>query len=97
MAKRRTFSSFQALKPIMQPGSDDELEVDLYESRNESVADALELILQPGSDDELEVGHYENSNQSVEDDDFAEDVPRTDGNPEYETDGNGDLNDEPDT
>ena len=42
---------------------------------------ALKLILQPGSDDELEVGHYESSNESVEDEDFAEDVPKIDGNP----------------
>ena len=97
MPKRRTFSSFHALEPIMQPGSDDELEVDHYESRNESVEDALELILQPGSDDELEVDHCESSNESVEDDDFAEDVPRIDGNPEYDTNGDGELSDEPDT
>ena len=67
MAKWCTFNSFQALK----------------------------LILQPGSDDELEVNHYESSNESVEDEDFAEDVPKISGNPEYETDKNGKLNDEP--
>ena len=55
MAKRQTFNSFQVLK----------------------------LILQPDSDDELEVDHYENSNQSVEDEDFAEDVPRINGNPGF--------------
>ena len=52
MEKRQTFNSFQVLK----------------------------LILQPGSDDELEVDHYENSNESAEDEDFAEDVPRINGN-----------------
>ena len=39
MAKWRTFNSFQALKLILQPDSDDELEVDHYESSNESVED----------------------------------------------------------
>ena len=64
MVKWRTFNSFQTLK----------------------------LILQPGSDDELEVGHYESSNESVEDEDFAEDVPKIDGNPQYETNKDGKLN-----
>ena len=58
---------------------------------------ALKLILQPGSDDELEVGHYESSNESVEDEDFAEDAPKIDGNPEYETDKDSELNDKPGT
>ena len=39
MAKSQTFNSFQALELILQPGSDDELEVDHYESRNKSVED----------------------------------------------------------
>ena len=52
---------------------------------------AVKLILQPSSDDELEVDHYESSNESVED----EDVPKIDGNPEYETNKDGELNDEP--
>ena len=56
---------------------------------------ALKLILQPGSDDELEVKHYESSNESVEDENFAEDVPKISGNPEYETNKNGKVNDEP--
>ena len=56
---------------------------------------ALELILQPGSDDELEVNHYESSNESVEDEDFAEDVPKIDGNLEHETDEDRKLNDKP--
>ena len=63
MVKRQTFNSFQALK----------------------------LILQPGSDNELEVDHYESSNENVEDEDFAKDVPKIDGNPEYETDKDGEL------
>ena len=54
---------------------------------------ALKLILQPSSDNELEVDHYESSNESVED----EDVPKIDGNPEYETNKDGELNDEPGT
>ena len=53
MVKRQTFNSFQALN----------------------------LILQPGSDDELEVDHYKSSHERVEDEDFAEDVPKIDGNP----------------
>ena len=52
------------------------------------------MILYPGSDNELEVEHYESSNESVEDEDFAEDVPKIDGNPEYETDKDCKLNDE---
>ena len=59
--------------------------------------EALELILQPGSDDALEVDHYKSSNKSVEDEDFAEDVPKIDGNPGYETGEDGKLNDEPST
>ena len=55
---------------------------------------ALNLILQPGLDDKLEVEHYESSIESVEDEDFAEDVPKIDGNPEYETDKDCKLNDE---
>ena len=39
MAKWWTFNNFQALELILQPGSDDELEVDHYESSNESVED----------------------------------------------------------
>ena len=39
MAKWQTFNSFQALKLILQPGSDDELEVDHYGSSNKSVED----------------------------------------------------------
>ena len=54
---------------------------------------ALKLILQPSSDNELEVDHYESSNESVED----EDVPKIDGNLEYETNKDGELNDEPGT
>ena len=53
MVKRQTFNSFEA----------------------------LELIPQPGSDDALEVDHYESSNKKVEDEDFAEDVPKINGNP----------------
>ena len=64
MTKRQTFNSFEA----------------------------LELILQPGSDDALEVDHYESSNKNVEDKDFAEDVPKIDGNPGYETSEDGKLN-----
>ena len=56
---------------------------------------ALKLILQPGSYGDLEVDHYESSNKSVEHGDFAEDVPKIDANPEYETDKDGKLNDEP--
>ena len=58
---------------------------------------ALKLILQPGSVDELEVNHYGSSNESVEDEDFAKDVPKIDANPEYETDKDGELNNEPGT
>ena len=54
---------------------------------------ALKLILQPGSDDELQANHYESSNESVEDEDFAEDVPKINGNPEYETDKDSELKD----
>ena len=39
MAKWQTFNSFQALKLILLPGSDDELEVKHCESSNESVED----------------------------------------------------------
>ena len=53
---------------------------------------ALKLILQPDSEDDLEVDYYESSNESVEDEDFAEDVPKIDGNPEYETNKDGELN-----
>ena len=56
---------------------------------------ALELILQPGSDDKLEVNHCESSNDSVEDEDFAEVVPKIDGNLEHETDEDKKLNDKP--
>ena len=66
MAKWQTFNSFQALK----------------------------LILQPGSDDELEVNHYESSNESVEDEDFAKAVPKINGNPQCETNKDGELNNE---
>ena len=55
------------------------------------------MILYPGSDNELEVEHYESSNESVEDEDFAEDVPKINGNPEYETDKDSELNDKPGT
>ena len=65
-AKRGTFNNFQGLK----------------------------LILQPGSDDELEVDHYDRSNKIVEDEDFAKDVPKIDGNTEYETDKDSEVNDE---
>ena len=51
---------------------------------------ALEFILQPDSDDE-------STNKSIEDGDFAEDVPKIDGNPGYETGEDGKLNDEPST
>ena len=64
--ERRTFNNFQCLK----------------------------LILQPGSDNELEVDHYERSNKVVEDEDFAEDGPRIDGSPEYESDKDSEVNDE---
>ena len=47
---------------------------------------ALEFILQPDSDDE-------STNKSIEDGDFAEDVPKIDVNPEYETDEDSELND----
>ena len=60
-----------------------------------NTSQVLELILQPGSGDELEVDHYESSNESAEDEDFAEDVPEIDGNPEYETDEDDELNHEP--
>ena len=56
---------------------------------------ALKLILQPDSEDDLEVDYYESSNESVEDEDFAEDVPKIDGNPECETSNDGELNNEP--
>ena len=49
---------------------------------------ALEFILQPDSDDE-------STNKSIEDGDFAEDVPKISDSPEYETDEDGELNDEP--
>ena len=39
MVKWLTFNSLKALKLILQPGSDNELEVDHYESSNESVQD----------------------------------------------------------
>ena len=39
MAKKSDSISFQALEPILQPGWDDELEVDRYENRNKSVED----------------------------------------------------------
>ena len=68
-AKWWIFNSFQALKLILQPDSDDESEL-------------IQVI---------EVNHYESSNESGED----EDVPQIDGNPEHETDKDGELNDEP--
>ena len=49
---------------------------------------ALEFILQPDSDDE-------STNKSIEDGDVAEDVPKINDNPEYETDEDSELNDEP--
>ena len=56
---------------------------------------ALKLILQPGSDDELEANHYENSNKRVDDEDFAEDLLKINGNPQYETNNDSELNDKP--
>ena len=58
MAKRRTFDSTQA----------------------------LELIHQDGSDDETEVDHYESNNESVEDEDFLDDVPEINDDPDYLSD-----------
>ena len=71
MAKRRTFDSTQA----------------------------LELIHQDGSDDETEVDHYESNNESVEDEDFLDDVPEIDDDPDYLSDEDGEINNEmrPDT
>ena len=63
--------------------------------RGFNTSQVLELVLQHGSDEELEVDHYEGSNEITEDEDFAEDVPEIDGNPEYETDEDGELNDKP--
>ena len=37
--KNQTFNSFQAVELSLQPGSDDELDVDDYENRNKSVED----------------------------------------------------------
>ena len=47
---------------------------------------ALELILQEGSDDKTEVDHYESSNKSVEDEDFLDDVPEINDDPDYLSD-----------
>ena len=62
--------------------------------RTVRLAQALELILQRGSDDETEVDHYESSNESVEEEDFMNDVPENDGDPDYVTDEEGGLDDE---
>ena len=51
MAKRWTFDSTQALELILQDGSDDETEVDHYESSNESVEDEDFLDDVPEIDD----------------------------------------------
>ena len=51
--------------------------------------------MQPGSDSELEVDHYKSGSESGEDEDFAKDGPKLDGNPEHETNKDGKLNDEP--
>ena len=64
--------------------------------QNFNTFQAQELILQPGSDDEIEVSHYESSSKSVEDEDSAEDVPKINGSPEYETSEDSKLNDKPD-
>ena len=56
---------------------------------------AVKLILQPGSDDELEATHYESSNERVEDEDFAEDLLKINGKPQYETNNDSELNDKP--
>jgi len=60
---------------------------------------ALELILQDGSDDKTEVDHYESSNKSVEDEDFLDDIPEIDDDPDYLSDEDGEINIEirPDT
>ena len=60
---------------------------------------ALELILQEGSDDKTEVDHYESNNESVEDEDFLDDVPEIDDDPDYLSDEDGEINNEmrPDT
>ena len=59
----------------------------------------LELILQDSSDDKTEVDHYESSNESVEDEDFLDDVPEFDNDPDYLSDEDGEINNEirPDT
>ena len=59
----------------------------------------LELILQDGSDNETEVDHYESSNESVKDEDFLDDVPEIDDDPDCLSDEDGEINNEmrPDT
>ena len=54
----------------------------------------LELILQDSSDDKTEVDHYESSNESVEDEDFLDDVPEIDDDPDYLSDEDGEINNE---
>ena len=49
------------------------------------LSQVLELVLQPGLDDENYVDYYESSNESVEED-FINDVPENDDDPDYETD-----------
>ena len=60
---------------------------------------ALELILQDSSDDKTEVDHHESSNKSVEDEDFLDDIPEIDDDPDYLSDEDGEINIEirPDT
>ena len=55
---------------------------------------ALELILQEGSDDKTEVYYYESSNESVEDEDFLDDVPEINNDPDYLSDEDGEINNE---
>ena len=55
---------------------------------------ALELILQEGSDDKTEVYYYESSNKSVEDEDFLDDVPEINNDPDYLSDEDGEINNE---
>ena len=59
----------------------------------------LELVLQDSSDDKTEVDHYESSNESVEGEDFLDDVPEIDDDPDYLSDEDGEINNEmwPDT